>query len=257
MFRYKVRPLEHNCSEVQPRSICLAALEPSADLQAGRDASLVEIEGKVLGARIPWTAFIKLCVQASSLMIKPESLSVEPRNPYWLVTPTYTSQVWKAKNFQLPSNMGLEQRFFFLTAAKFTWHKTNHFKVSDTAAFTTSTVLCNYRIYPAHFRHLKRKACTHQASIPPSPWQWLVCYFYPRHVLCLERASAHIYQVIWKISQSAQSSEWNESLPHLISHETLCTQAAICLIYWGFFVGLSFHIHIGNSLTEESDLHQK
>ena len=127
----------------------------------------------------------------------------------------------------------------------------------NTVAFTTSTMLSNYHICPAHFQHLKRKTCTPQASIPRSPWQWLVCYFYPSRVLYLESASAHVYQVIWKISQSAQSSEWHESLPHLISHETLCTHSAICLIYWNLFMGSSFHTHIGNSLTEESDLHQK
>lgn len=68
--------------------------------------------------------------------------------------------------------------------------------------------------------------------------------FLPKTCPLLEGASAQDHQVIWKISQSAQSSEWNESLPHLISHETLGTQSAICLIYWGFFMGLSFHIHI-------------
>ena len=82
----------------------------------------------------------------------------------------------------------------------------------NTVAFTTPTMLCNYHIYPAHFRHLKRKACTPQASIPHSPWQWLVCYFYPSHVLYSERASAHVYQVIWKIKVPNLQSEMNHSL---------------------------------------------
>lgn len=47
----------------------------------------------------------------------------------------------------------------------------HHFKVNNTAAFGTFTLLWNLQLYlvPKHFRHPKRKPCPHRQSLPILP----------------------------------------------------------------------------------------
>lgn len=69
-------------------------------------------------------------------------------------------------------------------------------------------------------------------------------------------------QVPSPTTNGAQSSQWNELLPHPISLETFCANFLLFFsIYWYIFMNLPAYgfrqIHITSFLTEESDLFQK
>ena len=58
---------------------------------------------------------------------------------------------------------------FSLIEVKFTYIKLTIFKVYDSEAFSTFTMLCNHHLYQVlkHFHHPKRTPCTH-SFFPPT-----------------------------------------------------------------------------------------